>query len=344
MCKQKTIPLVHDADGVLCKTPEAALDTWVSFFKNMEGGQRIPHEVLRKRWRDNLAQQRQNEIQLACTALPTLTDLELAMRSTSCGKAQGADNIPGELLHYFPVELAAQVYPALWKLLLHGQEDLSYKGGKLVQAYKGRGPKHLCESFRSLLISSQIGKAIHRTIRTYQADIFEKFMQKHQVGGKRMMPVTYGLHQVRAHLRHAQRHGDCAAVVFVDLTEAFYRIFRPLCMSSTISDETLAAFLRKLNMPASALHELWALLDGPHALHMAGLPEHLQRSIAAIHSNTHFWMHTQTDVVETQFGSRPGDFFCGCLLQLRLGSCATAATDLHGRAGACRFLSAVAAT
>ena len=80
------------------------------------------------------------------------------------------------------------------------------------------------------------------------------------------MPVTYGLHLVRAHLRRAQRQGECAAIVFVDLTEAFYRIFRPLCMNNELTDEALAAFLKKLNMPESALHELWAILGEPNAL------------------------------------------------------------------------------
>ena len=309
LCKKKTLPLVHNADGAPCTSPEEALSTWVDFFKSMEGGERVSRDELRQRWRANLAQQRVDEIQTQCADLPTLTDLELAMRTTSCGKAKGADDIPGELLHYFPAEIAMQVFPSLWKLLLHGQEDLSYKGGVLVQAYKGRGAKHLCESFRSLLISSQIGKAIHRTIRTSQASLFEKFLQGQQVGGKRRMPVTYGLHQVRAHLRQAHRQGSCAAVVFVDLTEAFYRIFRPLCMNNAISDEALAAFLHKLKMPESALHELWQLLEGPNALQIAGLPMHFQKSIAAIHCNTHFWMKEQEDVVETQFGSRPGDPF-----------------------------------
>ena len=309
MCKKKTIPLVHNEEGQPCKTPQEALDTWVDFFKGMEGGERVSREVLRQRWRRNLSDQRQSEVRISCTELPTLTDLEIALRSTSCGKTSGADDIPGELLHHFPAAIDTQIYPALWKLLLHGQEDLSYKGGVLVQAYKGRGAKHHCASFRSLLISSQIGKAIHRTIRTCQADIFEKLLQKQQVGGKRRMPVAYGLHQVRAHLRQAHRHGICAAIVFVDLTEAFYRIFRPLCMNNVISDEALAAFLHKLKMPESALHELWQLLDGPNALQAAELPPHLQRSIAAIHCNTHFWMKEQDDVVETQFGSRPGDPF-----------------------------------
>ena len=114
----------------------------------------------------------------------------------------------------------------------------------------------------------------------------------------------YGLHLVRAHLRRAQ---DSAAVVFIDFTEAFYRIFRPLCMDHALTDESLAAFLRKLNIPASAMHELRSLLDGPNALELAHPPSHVRKSISSIHRNTHFWMREQEDVVETSFSSRPGD-------------------------------------
>ena len=103
--------------------------------------------------------------------------------------------------------------------------------------------------------------------------------------------------------------GDSAAVVFIDLTEAFYRIFRPLCMEHEVTDESLAAFLHKLNMPSSAMHELWSLLSGPNALELANLPRHLRKSIFSIHKNTRFWVRDQPDVVETSFGSRPGDPF-----------------------------------
>ena len=309
MCKKKTVPLVHNQSGQPCCTPQEAQDTWIEFFRDMEGGRRISNQTLRDHWRHGLEDEQEERLDLCATSLPTLTDLEIALRRTARGKARGGDDIPGELLHFFPSELSPALYPALWKLLLHGQEDLSYKGGLLVQAYKGRGETHSCSSFRSLLISSQIGKALHRTVRTHQATIFEKFLQVNQVGGKRKMPVTYGLHQVRAHLRYAQRQSRCAAVVFIDLTEAFYRIFRPLCMHNDLTDEALAAFLHKLKMPESALHELWTLMDGPNALELANMPYHLRKGIAAIHRNTHFWMRHQTDVVETAFGSRPGDPF-----------------------------------
>jgi len=309
MSKKKTVPLIHNESGNPCSTPLEAQNTWIEFFRDMEGGRRLSCQSLRANWRQGLSAEQEERFVVNAAELPTLTDMEIAMRRTACGKARGGDEVPGELLHMFPAEIAPMLYPALWKLLLHGQEDLSYKGGLLVQAYKGRGATHSCSSFRSLLISSQVGKALHRTVRTHQASIFEKFMQKNQFGGKRKMPVTYGLHQVRAHLRCAQKQQKCAAVVFIDLTEAFYRIFRPLCMDNDLSDEALAAFLKKLNMPDSALHELWILLDGPNALELADMPYHLRKSIAAIHRNTHFWMRHQPDVVETAFGSRPGDPF-----------------------------------
>ena len=309
LCKKQTIPHVRNEQGDYCQLPSEALAVWIDFFRNMEGGKRQSWSELRHDWIAALQAGQERQFEVSSADMPTLTDLELALRRTACGKASGADAIPGELLHLFPTEIAALVYPSIWKLMLHGGEDLSYKGGLLVQAYKGRGPADLPSSHRSLLISSQIGKAIHRSVRSFQATIFEKFLQAQQVGGKRHMPVCFGLHLVRAHLRSAKQAGESAAVVFIDLKEAFYRIFRPLCMQHVVTDEALACFLHKLNLPSSALHELHTLLEGPTALEQANMPPLMRKGIAAIHCNTHFWMRQQRDVVQTAFGSRPGDPF-----------------------------------
>ena len=219
--KKKTVPMIKKATGAKCRLSADALNAWIDFFRTT----RMPWSELRARWLANLGNEAMVDFNVPLEDLPTLTDLELALRRTACGKARGADAIPGELLHHCPAEVARLLYPSLWKLLLHGQEDVSCKGGVLVQAYKGRGPIDVCASFRSLLISSQAGKAIHRTIRTRQADIFEKYLQFQQSGGRRKLPVLYGLHLVRAHLRQARLRRRPASVIFIDLTEPFYRIF-----------------------------------------------------------------------------------------------------------------------
>ena len=136
MCKKKTIPLVHNQSGQPCRTPQEAQDTWIEFFCDMEGGRRISNQTLRDNWRQGLKDEQEGRLDLCATTLPTLTDLEIALRRTACGKARGGDDIPGELLHLFPSELSPALFPALWKLLLHGQEDLSYKGGYLCRRTK----------------------------------------------------------------------------------------------------------------------------------------------------------------------------------------------------------------
>lgn len=123
------------------------------------------------------------------------------------------------------------------------------------------------------------------------------------------MPVTYGVHLTRAFMRQAKAHGRSCAIAFLDLKEAFYRIFRPLCMQSTVTDEDLAKLMCRLNMPPDAMQMLCLILAGPTALEQAQLPEMERRSIKAVHQQTHFWMRTQTDVVQTVHGSRPGDPF-----------------------------------
>ena len=307
--KRRPVPLLQDGVGKVCTTPLEALDTWIQFFADMEGGRRQSPQALREDWIHTLQAAPAAPMNVSVQELPTLVDLELAFRRVSCGKATGPDQVPGEVCHYAPAACASTHYAALWKLILYGHEALMHKGGLLVQAYKGKGPTTACSSYRSLLISSHFGKALHRTLRSTQATVFETYLQSQQLGGRRAMPVTYGLHLARAFQRQAKGRGRSCAVIFLDLKEAFYRIFRPLCMSGSYTDESLAQLLAKLNMPPDALHVLQALLQEPPALEQAGLSPLYCNSVSAVHAQTHFWMRSQLDVVQTFHGTRPGDPF-----------------------------------
>ena len=307
--KQKTIPMIYNKDNVLCRSPTEALEAWITFFASMEGGQRQSKAELREDWISSMVAMQPTEIMTDVRHMPTLVDLELAFRRVACNKAVGPDGIPGEVCHYAPTKCARANIAILWKLLLLGQEPLMYKGGLLVQAYKGKGAKTSCASFRSLLISSHFGKSIHRALRSQQASVFEKFLQAQQLGGRRAMPVTYGVHLARAYMRQAKAGGRSCAIVFLDLKEAFYRIFRPICMKDSVTDEDLAKLMHKLNMPEDAVDMLRVILAGPSALEQAELSEMESRCLKAVHRQTHFWMRQQEDVVQTKYGSRPGDPF-----------------------------------
>ena len=238
-----------------------------------------------------------------------LTDLEQAFRRVSCGRASGPDLIPGELCHFQPAPLALACYSQLTKLVCHGQEPLDHKGGILTPIYKGKGSVSSCSSYRSILVSNSIGKVLHRAVRQHGAPLYEAFLQKQQVGGRRRIPVQLALHAVRAHSRSARERHVSFGVLFLDLTEAFYRILRELSMGGIPTDETIAHVMKRLQMPDHALHDLHALLQEPSALCQAGLSSTARNCIAAIHANTHFWMRGQQDLAATCMGTRPGDCF-----------------------------------
>ena len=307
--RENPLPIVHDEDGRPCSNPQALLDRWVNFFGAMEGGTRMNEEQLYRQWRRNLCDFVPEHLRLGPEDIPTLVDLERAYRRVRIGKATGADNIPPELCHGQPTTLARLTFTQMLKLVAHGQESLMHKGGLLVSAWKKKGAQHECSSYRSLLISSHVGKTLHRALRETQSSLYEKFLQQNQLGGRKKVPVGLGVHHVRASLRRAKEHRASSALIFLDLQEAFYRVLRPLAVGGPITDDALGQVAQRLRLDQDVLHDLFQLLQMPPATAMAGLPCHFQTALQALHTDTYFWMAGQQDYVRTAVGTRPGDPF-----------------------------------
>ena len=307
--KSAPLPLINRPDGTPCRTTQEVRDRWIQFFQTMECGERLEDPALRRRWIDSLSQFRNEAIQLRVQDLPSLMDLEQAFRNVKANKATGDDGIPSELCQACPAAMARITYTQIIKLCAHGQEALLHKGGKLVTAFKHKGSSRDPTSYRSLMISSHVAKTLHRSLRSHQAEYYERFLQQQQIGGRRKVPVQLGTHMVRAHLRIQAAQGRSAAVLFLDLQEAFYRVLRPLALGDTMTDEAIGAMMQRLCLPPSAMTELGLLLEQPGATEQASLPPHLRLALQAIHTDTHFHIEGQTDKVRTQAGSRPGDPF-----------------------------------
>jgi len=303
------LPQVLDREGRPCASPEAALDRWIEFFGNMEGGIRVQAQQQRDSWIQNLKHLNSEKVEIALEELPSLTALESAYRQVSTGKATGPDNIPAEACNTCPTEMARHTYPLLLKTLLHGHEPLLHKGGRLVPIWKRKLSKQRCEAYRSILISSHVGKCIHRTLRLHQATVYEKYLVRQQIGGQRKAPVTLGVHLTRAYFRHHHLQQRPVALIFLDLSEAFYRVMRPLAVGGCADDETLALMAARLGLPDAILEDLRQHLTEDHATKEAKLPRHLQRALQALHLDTHWHIGQQQDACCTTMGTRPGDAF-----------------------------------
>lgn len=77
-------------------------------------------------------------------------------------------------------------------------------------------------------------------MRDQQHQLLESYMHAEQIGGRRGVPVGLGTHLARAFLRANKRAGNAVAMVFLDLTQAFYRTIRELALGPCGSDESVA--------------------------------------------------------------------------------------------------------
>ena len=175
-------------------------------------GVRMSWDQLAQVWCQSQESFRQHELSLGPLDVPSLTDLESAFRRVKKGKAMGMDEVPPEICKACPALLAKQCYSTLLMMVIHGQESLQHKGGFLTPAYKGKGSPLLPSSCRSLLVSSHMGKVLHRAVRQHQATLYEQYLSRQQLGGRRCVPVTLGLHEARSFLRGGQRRGCSVAL------------------------------------------------------------------------------------------------------------------------------------
>ena len=258
-------------------------------------------------WLDDLASFRASSLDLTLADLPSLCELECAYRRVKPGKATGPDGIDALLCHLSPADFAKKTYSLMLKTLTHGQESLLHKGGRLHPLWKGKGAKDSGAAYRSILVSSHIGKTIHRCLRVHSADLFERYLQKQQLGGKRRISVATGVHQARAFLRSRRQRGLNVGMVFLDLCEAFYRIVRELAIGGPACDETIAKMGHRLGMGEDLLYALYRHLDDEHALARAGLSRQMQMVVRSLHADTHFSLQGQEDRCKTRLGTRPGD-------------------------------------
>ena len=303
------LPLIKDGKGEFCRTAEDALHRWITFFGDMEGGHKTSQQDQWHLWRTNLESFLQNDLIIQVDDIPTLCDLEHACRMTSAGKAMGLDAIPSEICKFCPRAVALHLYSLMLKTCAHGQEALAHKGGTLLPIWKGKQLKDQCSAFRSILLSSCLGKVMHKAVRMKQLDLYQQFLHQQQLGGRRGTPVTLGGHQVRAFQRICVQKGQPSALLFIDLQEAFYRVLRPLVVAGPVDDATVAAMAARIDLDEGFLHDLHLALQQPCALEEAGIPSHLRRAIRALHTDTFFKLPMQNDQVVTQIGTRPGDSF-----------------------------------
>ena len=321
------------SDGTVAASYEAGRALWLEHFAEQELAVVLRPAELAESFHEQLAMRAPREWaegEGGCAA-PTLAELEAGFRRAHKGRAPGLDGIPDDLLAVLPCEMARVWHPLMVKMTIRVQEPLAFKGGRFAELFKGKGGPRECGLSRSIFLASGVAKQFHRLVRNRLMPNLERYSPDITcaMGGK---GVDTGSHYIRLVQDWAGGKGMSSAVIFFDITAAYYTVLRELAFGGC-SDESVVTLLRRLDLPPSAAHDLAAYLGECASLADAGVPEHLSAMTAEVLTNT--WGMTQgcPHIAASRRGSRPGDPLADAIFGFVFGRCRRRIRDKLRSAG-----------
>ena len=300
------LPYLKNDKGEVVSSFTEWAEVWRKQFERQESGCERTGEELLNNWISQQSWSMATDAAPVWEQLPTLTELELVFRRTSTGKAYFEDLIPGDLLHHGAAGLAKVLYPLLLKQVLLKQEPILFKGGLLVSAYK-KGDPSLTVNYRSLLISPTVGKAFHRLLRADIMEYFDSTALPLQLGGRPGISVTQAAHSLQAFLCFQRICKRSAAIIFLDIRNAFYQLFRQQLVATADDGLTLQVLFSNLGIPLEAIDDYNEMIGGGTSMTSARVPLYLHTQVKELLNSTWFVVPGSAKFTQARRGSRPGD-------------------------------------
>ena len=240
--------------------------------------------------------------------LPSAVEIEQVLRTTARGKSAGLDGLPSDVLCASPSDFAGVVQPLYVKALVRGRQPVQWRGGVLFEAFKGAGAQDDTTNYRSLYVSSFVGKTLHRVMRTKVREHIDNFLHPLHCGSRQGMLVLFPSLFIIEHLRRCVQRGLSTAVIYVDTKAAYYRLVRQLATGDLTVDSNVEALFHRFGLDGDDIAELRDLVLEGGMLQLAGIDGPIRAAVSDFHRDSWFTSRFTdgTVVCRSTAGSRPG--------------------------------------
>ena len=263
-------------------------------------------------------------LQIPLTSLPTLPEVEDALRATVADRATGFDLLPSSLYHRQSAFLGRYFYQVVLKMFLCGTEPIQGKGGYLKMIPKRLGAIE-AKHFRGILLLPTLAKRVHAMARARLMKQASHQRDPAQLGGYAGQQVAFGAQTLRALTNVFSARGMSSAILYVDLATAFHHLIRQLVtgIGSSADWEVVLANLKAAKTPLEASARGQQLVG---LLSQLQIDPILARLLRDIHEGTWYSL-TGHDLVHTFRGTRPGSPLADAIFHLLMTE---VATELRG--------------
>ena len=247
----KPLPGLQDADGVWQKSAREIAVAWQKQFGAIEHAEEVTFDQLLARSEPSCQPIEVEQL----GQVPTLYDVEAAIRTLNCDKAPGLDNLGTELFQLDVSHAAQRLFALHLKTALRKQNVPELTGGWLLPLHKKKGsPAHM-PAYRAIMLEPTVARMLSRAWRPKLTEGITKVAQPLQYGGRRGLGIE-ALHlQVRLWQSTARHEKLSLGLVFIDIQAAFYSVIKPMLATVKDTTDSLSQVFSKLNLPSSAYQE-----------------------------------------------------------------------------------------
>ena len=239
--------------------------------------------------------------------VPTVADVQAVLEplcgQLKMGKATGPDCIPNEVLRGAGQNFLS-TFADLVVRVLHEGAPTSWKGGLMTPVPKQAKKPMGQDNARGILLSSTLGKLYAKYLRTGATQHVQSAVLPTQLGGFPSKTIEFGNHLVFQRALAYRQKGVSSAVIFLDMTAAFYRALPEFVLGSLMEEDARAVLLNapSFNMkPSDYISRIKA------AICDWGAPPWLHRAIADWHAHSFFHVRHSEWTYRLVSGVRPGD-------------------------------------
>ena len=299
------LPGMIDAQGQICLTREQVALKWQAQFSEVENAvSRPPHNLLNLDQHDAPKQSSWDDV----SKIPSLLDLEWAIRTMKSKRAPGLDGLGAELFQAREANTSMRMYALFMKTALRQQYIPELTGGWLLALFKGKGnPRHM-DKHRGIMLEPTLSRCFSRAWRGRISQGLSSIAEPGQWGGRAGMMSCTGLHlEVRMWQNNAKMLRKAQAVVFVDIQAAFYSIAKALVASTDTTQQEYHDLCANIGVPETAKGKFWRNLQRTNAIKTSTKSD-ICTAIAAQTLKTTWFAIPDGDRLQfPTTGCRPGD-------------------------------------
>ena len=247
--KSGSSPLLSADGNVLITDKEKVLERWAEHFRNVLNRPSAINE-------EAIARLPQVPINHSLADLPSVAEVEKAVKRLSSGKAPGADSIPAEIYTSGGptlIKKLLELFQSMWNQEKIPQE---LKDASIIHLYKRKGNRQVCDNHRGISLLSIAGKILARILLNRLINHLEEgLLPESQCGfrqGRSTVDMIFAARQLQ---EKCQEQNVGLYTTFVDLTKAF----------DTVCREGLWTIMAKFGCPPKFISLVKQFHDGMQA-------------------------------------------------------------------------------